>query len=489
MAVGAVSAGYYRAGYPAKTKQDKAGMDFSFAANAPDVVQEAVRQAAGETGYRIGGKMTHISQIVLQQLQNLYNGVSNPQDVFGGSVASARRAAESMLWNLEHPRACGEAQSSEVMRYREQEKNFYRVLVEKLSAQEETQGKTPGNRSAAAAAEKTGNGQDAAQERMDYQKFLHKKIEELYVKFQNGESEPSYQIGAASFTEKEWDNLLEKFDKLEDEIRTQMREEYEKRAKEQEASKLFAKAAKNKTSVRAAENETSAKAAGKAGLGTSPDTKFPETESNLLSGTYTSASYPSSDLKSPPDYYITCYTEDGISCRGKGKEWFIPLKNAEEYNKVMAFINQFPSDWNLRFAANENFWKDFLDDAVDLPGFMQFMEGTDHGVPDYTITVGDSTYIDREKAQWAKYMNQGNATFYTAQEMWQMQEEQMKKNQEGLSKLTDPYGKIYRRTHPEYHGERMFCEYPGGPLYTADEIGRRMYENYLASEFPTIRVF
>ncbi len=45
---------------------------------------------------------------------------------------------------------------------------------------------------------------------MDYQKFLREKILELNEKFKKGECEPSYQIGAASYTEKEWDNLLEK---------------------------------------------------------------------------------------------------------------------------------------------------------------------------------------------------------------------------------------------------------------------------------------
>ncbi len=311
-----------------------------------------------------------------------------------------------------------------------------------------------------AAVVQAGEKDDAVQGRMDYQKFLREKTEELFVKFQNGESEPSYQIGAASFTEKEWDKLLEKIDKLEDEIRTQMREEHAKRAKKQEEQK----------------REAQKKEALAGGQGMEP----PETD-GFLSGTYTKASYPSSDLKNPPDYYITCYTEDGIFCRGKGEEWFIPLKNKEEYDKVMALVNHFPSDWNLRFASKENFWRDFLYDKIDMDGFMRFMEGTNHGVPDYTITDGDSTYIDREKAQWAKYMNQGTGTFYTAKEMEQIQKELMEKKG-SLPKLSDSYGKIYRAMHPEYRGERMFCEYPGGPLYTADEIGRRMYENYLASE-------
>ena len=30
---------------------------------------------------------------------------------------------------------------------------------------------------------------------------------------------------------------------------------------------------------------------------------------------------------------------------------------------------------------------------------------------------------------------------------------------------------------PTYNGERIFCEYPGGPLYTADEIMEIMNRN------------
>ena len=75
-------------------------------------------------------------------------------------------------------------------------------------------------------------------------------------------------------------------------------------------------------------------------------------------------------------------------------------------------------------------------------------------------------------------MNQDIGSFYTAEEMMRMQEEEMEKNREGLYGLFD-YENIYRLSHPEYRGERIFCEYPGGPLYTASEISKRMYQNYL----------
>ena len=43
--------------------------------------------------------------------------------------------------------------------------------------------------------------------------------------------------------------------------------------------------------------------------------------------------------------------------------------------------------------------------------------------------------------------------------------------------MTYEYVERYKKTHPNYHGERIFCEYPGGPLYTADEIMDVMLQN------------
>lgn len=62
-------------------------------------------------------------------------------------------------------------------------------------------------------------------ESVDYQKILHEKIQEISEKIKNGDTEPSYQIGNQSFTEKEWDKLIEAFDEVQDEIREQVEDE------------------------------------------------------------------------------------------------------------------------------------------------------------------------------------------------------------------------------------------------------------------------
>lgn len=76
---------------------------------------------------------------------------------------------------------------------------------------------------------------DSSEETQDYTKFLKEKMDEIIEKIKNGDTEVSYQIGAQSFTEKEWEELLEKFDSIEEAIQELMKEEQAK--KEEEAQK------------------------------------------------------------------------------------------------------------------------------------------------------------------------------------------------------------------------------------------------------------
>ena len=128
----------------------------------------------------------------------------------------------------------------------------------------------------------------------------------------------------------------------------------------------------------------------------------------VLTSEYTSSVYyakePEDDVK-----YITWYSEEGIFCRKAGQtegyEWSISFENEEQYKKVMEFIQQFPGDWNMRFASHENFWTDFLSDEIDMDSFMEFMSESDNGIPNYFMQKGDSVFIDTEKTQWTKYFN------------------------------------------------------------------------------------
>ena len=65
--------------------------------------------------------------------------------------------------------------------------------------------------------------------KMDYQRIISERRNEIYEKLKNGDTEESFQIGGNSFTEKEWDKLLSEVDDITEEMREAMREEHQKR--------------------------------------------------------------------------------------------------------------------------------------------------------------------------------------------------------------------------------------------------------------------
>lgn len=415
--------------------KENTAIDFSrFAPNATEKVKQAFMEAAEETGYSEGERMDYLSQVFIHQVENRQNGVANYTDVFGSSVASALQAAREILYDLENPLMPVSQRGENAAKCVEKEKEFYRAFIEKLEGL-------------------TGATTVDAEETVDYAKILEEKINEIFVKIKNGDTEPTYQIGSQSFTEKEWEEFLDKFDSVEEAIQELMKEEQtRKEAEEAQKEDVFTKDA-----------------------------------STLLTTESTSCVYETANPDDDDIRYITWYTEEGIFCRKAGQtegyEWSITFENKEQYDKVMEFIGQFPADWNMRFAAHENFWQDFLNDEIDMDAFMEFVNGTNKGIPDYSITVGDSMYIDTDKMQWAKYTNPLGAKFYTAEEMHQMQMEIIAANEAKLTKLTDwdAYEEIYKKNHPEYNGEKICCEYPGGPLYTVKEMAQLQYRKMLES--------
>ena len=182
------------------------------------------------------------------------------------------------------------------------------------------------------------------------------------------------------------------------------------------------------------------------------------------------------------EMYLIAVNKDGIRCSKPGQdeyEWEILFTDESQYENATDFLNyarEFMD--NFRFAAHENFWEDYLNGNMAVDEFKEFLKGTNNGIPDYSFTAGDSMYIDEKKAQWAQYMNPLGAKFYTAEEMAKMQAELIEKNTATAHKLSDPYSILYKKmVDPTYNGERIFCEYPGGPLYTADEIMEIMNRN------------
>lgn len=165
--------------------------------------------------------------------------------------------------------------------------------------------------------------------------IIAERKQEIYEKVKNNDTETSFQIGSQSFTIKEWDKLLKQFDLAEEKIKEQMQTEQEKRQKEATTKANRLETEENNISVM--------------------DSLVTES---------TVCTYPEADEQETAKMYITCYTEEGIFCREAGQTegylWKIAFENTSQYDKVMKFLDELKADTDYRFAAREDFWRDFL---------------------------------------------------------------------------------------------------------------------------------
>lgn len=488
--------------------EDRSDRTFShYELNIPRDVLKAWLEVAADN--EMDNEMfSHMSSKMVQRFKKHQEG-----DAAGSPIEAALKAAREAMQDLEYPLTAELGHMQEIQEELEQERAFYQAFADKLENMLKEQGKAAEASDKPDGAEGTdGAGNNGADENpiVDFMQFIRERMEEIFIMIQNGDTEPAFQIGSNSFTIKEWDEFLEKFDAIEDAIKELMREEWEKQAAKEEAAETAGTTgAAGATSAAETAGTTGAvgmastagtsgaeeKETVAAGISKKEDSPEPPEGIGTLVSESTKCTYPASSPQEEDTLYITWYTEEGIFCRkagqSEGYEWSVYFENKTDYNKVMEFLGSFNREDNLRFAAHENFWRDFLKDEIDIEGFREFFEGTDHGVPDYSITVGDSMYIDKDKLQWAKYMNPLGTRLFTGEEMMRMQEELMEANRAKLTKLSNPYTESYSqpyeksykesylKSHQKYKGESIFCEYPGGPLYTADEMAEKMIQNLL----------
>lgn len=351
-------------------KSAKSELD-SLGPNAPEAVRNAWNEAAAETGtnglgMNKNGMLSHISQMMVMSLVKWQN--TGSRDILGSSVETALSAAQEALYNLRNPLPSDRIKSPEVMKARAAEEQFYVAFIEKLQAVKANSTKTTGSDSTVA--EPEASDEEAGKESAvtDYLQLIRNKINEMYDKVKNNETEEKFQIGANSFTEKEWNKLLEEFDNIQETIRELMREEHEKRqAKQAEREELVdALVSESVMSKQDSENE--------------------EADKTL---------------------YITWYNEDGIFCRKagvtEGYEWTINFDGSKQYQMVDEFMKQFDKDDNLRFASNQKFWQDFLGGTIEVNEFVKFFKETDNKASGYS-RYGESVFADSVKAKWVPYM-------------------------------------------------------------------------------------
>ena len=426
--------------------------------NVPEQLQVAWMESAG--AMEDTERYSHLTQVLYRRIEAELEGKDLQDEA--GVIDAAIEAVKKAMQDLENTPTETIANQPDVQEEMQELKSYYEAFIQKLEASKEGSIETT-----EAVTEET-----IEDITVNYREFFAMYMEQIFIKIQSGDTEPTYQIGSQSFTEKEWETFLEKFDSIEEAIQELIKEEQARKEAEE------------------AKQENALAGTVSAGNGISGNHGLEKENASaiddgaLLTAETTSCKYETANPDDDDILYVTFYTADGIRCKRLGEdefEWTLAFENEEQYNKVMEFLGNFPSDWNMRFAAHENFWQDFLNDKIDMEGFMEFMNGTNKGVPDYSITVGDSMYIDKDKMQWAKYTNPLETRFYTAEEMHQMQKEIIEANQAKLTKLTDwdAYEEMYKENHPEYNGEKICCEYPGGPLYTVKEMAELQWRKML----------
>ena len=84
----------------------------------------------------------------------------------------------------------------------------------------------------AAGTDPSGTAGESEKESLSLMEQIKEKMQEIYDKLQNGDTETKFQIGNQEFTLKEWDNFLEKFDSAQDAIRAALEERLEKQEEE-----------------------------------------------------------------------------------------------------------------------------------------------------------------------------------------------------------------------------------------------------------------
>ena len=165
---------------------------------------------------------THMTSVMIGRFKKYWDG-----DASGNSVEAALKAVREAMQALEYPLASELQSSSVIQEELEEERAFYQSFMDKLQKLQEEQ-----NRESDETQDET-DGTHAA-ENIDMIQYIRLRIEEILVLIQNGDREANFQIGSSSFTVKEWEEFLKKFDDAEDARKELMREESEKRAEEAE---------------------------------------------------------------------------------------------------------------------------------------------------------------------------------------------------------------------------------------------------------------
>ena len=189
----------------------------------------------------------------------------------------------------------------------------------------------------AAGTDASGTAGEPEEEDLSLMEQIKEKMQEIYDKLQNGDTDTKFQIGNQEFTIKEWDHFLEKFDSVQDAIRAALEEKIEKEKVERLEEKL---------------------------TGMSETAEEPDEVDSILAQSVKTTE----EGSDPKTWYITCFSEDGIWCKKftEGQEgedlWRMEFTDPSQYQKVLNYLQSFAEGEEVPHAEEEDFWRRFLEE-------------------------------------------------------------------------------------------------------------------------------
>lgn len=190
-----------------------------------------------------------------------------------------------------------------------------------------------------------------------FSRLLQEEREDFLEKIkQNGTAEPSYQIGASSYTQKQWDRLLKSFDAAQEALRKEAGHKSKKKpAKPQDK---YPKDEKQRTGKDCLPlTQTTSCQCG------DEDCKQEDKVSLLFTqAIFGNCTEPETEEKIQ---YVVFYTPEGLFCRKEkgGRvllEWCIDFDEKNQYEKVAEYAKGLDAKENPDNFSSKDFWQDFL---------------------------------------------------------------------------------------------------------------------------------
>lgn len=308
--------------------------------------------------------------------------------------------------------------------------------------------------------------------------YIRSKAQEIYEKLKNGETKVKIQIGGMEFTDQEWEKLLKRVDDAIDAIKDEQEKEKEAREKKEAGQKqdsgvtadsslleAMEDLAEEIAKERSVEKTVSAKEEAETRLAGATSGKKEESEgiiadlTDLMLGMVMTeqAAEISSQTDKQGVLYVTSITAEGISCKssaqkpGEAPLWQIPFHDADSYQKVMHFLNQFDADENLSFASNQRFWQDLINGDIDQNEFYDFYEGIRSGSIKFSELKGETPEDFAQKLKQMQYILEQKEGTMVHQEidLWEQVQKNLASEEAAEAKRTqgkNQYDELFAHT-------------------------------------------